>query len=489
MQKTLHLYNTASRSKEAFVPSSSTVSMYCCGPTVYGPAHMGNLRTYMWEDVLKRTLLALGYSVKHVMNITDVGHLTSDEDTGEDKMEKGARREGLSAWDIAKRYTQRFVEDTKTLAMLPPDIMPRATEHIAEMIALVGVLRDKGFAYQTSDGIYFDTQKFPEYGSFARIDIESLQAGARIDMGEKKSVTDFALWKFADPAVKRQMEWDSPFGRGFPGWHIECSAMSVTYLNQPIDIHCGGQEHVKVHHTNEIAQTEAATGKPFVRYWVHGEWLLFGNSKMSKSEGGVVLLSDILEKGISPLACRLFYFSAHHRMPLSFSEESLHAAVQSLKRLKALIAAETIIDNGVVDENLVDSACNPFFDALCDDLNIPKAMGCLWDMLRDSSIDKRVRVHAVRRIDSVLALDLLTPVQSIITKDLALACGITVVFAGGAPESDVLVQEIVKIVEDRSAAKKNKDFAAADALRNAVGVLGYSLKDLPQSRVEISTLV
>jgi cysteinyl-tRNA synthetase len=274
MKKEFHIYNTATRSKELFTPLHDIVGMYCCGPTVYNYAHIGNLRTYIFEDVLKRALFSLGYKVKHVINITDVGHLVSDADTGEDKMEKGAKREGKSVWDIAAFYTQKFMENIRDLNIQAPDLFPKATGHIPQMIAMVQELERKGLTYRTNDGIYFDAMKFPAYAGFARLDPASIRAGERVDMGDKRSPTDFALWKFSPSGAQRQMEWKSPWGVGFPGWHIECSAMALAYLPQPIEIHCGGTDHVRIHHTNEIAQAEGATGKQFVRYWLHGEFLV-----------------------------------------------------------------------------------------------------------------------------------------------------------------------------------------------------------------------
>jgi cysteinyl-tRNA synthetase len=298
----LELYKTMDREKKLFNPiAPSTVSLYTCGPTVYNYAHIGNLRTYVFEDVLKRVLQYNGYQVNHVMNITDVGHLTDDADSGIDKMEKGAAREGKSAWDIAKFYTEAYQHDLANLNIEPPTTWCKATDHIPEQIALIQKLEHKGFTYRTPDGIYFDTAKLPDYGKLAKLDLKHLQAGTRVDIGEKKNPTDFALWKFSDYDTKRQMEWDSPWGIGFPGWHIECSAMATKYLGQPFDIHCGGIDHIPVHHTNEIAQSEVAEGKPLANYWLHGEFLLIDNDKMAKSGENFITLQTIKDKGINPL--------------------------------------------------------------------------------------------------------------------------------------------------------------------------------------------
>ena len=410
MDKKLYLYNTASRQKELFAPLHEEVGMYCCGPTVYNYAHIGNLRSYIFEDVVKRLLQSLGYKVKHVMNITDVGHLTSDADTGDDKMEKGAAREGKSVWDIAAFYTDVFKRNMRDLNISEPSLWAKATDHLPQMIAMIRALEDKGFTYKTGDGLYFDTAKFPSYADFARLDVENLQAGSRVDMGEKRSVTDFALWKFSPADKKRQMEWDSPWGKGFPGWHIECSAMSLAYLPQPLDIHCGGQDHVRVHHTNEIAQAEAATGKQFVRYWLHGEFLVIDKGKMAKSGEGFVTLDSVKKEGISPLAYRMFCYTAHYRSPLMFSWDGLRAAAQGLANMKKLIASDAQAAAGkAADGSIVDTLLRPFWEALCDDCNMPLAMGALWNLLHDKTISAAEKYRAIERADSVLALGLLTP--------------------------------------------------------------------------------
>ncbi len=305
-------YNTLTRRKEPFEPlQPGSVGLYTCGPTVYNYAHIGNLRTYLFEDILKRTLLYNGYAVKHVMNITDVGHLTGDRDMGEDKLEKGAQREGKSAWEIAAHYTEAFQKDIERLNILAPTIWCKATDTIPEQIALIRMLEEKEFTYRTADGVYFDTARFPGYTRLSHQNLEALQEGARVEKNpEKRNATDFALWKFSPPGVQRQMEWDSPWGVGFPGWHIECSAMSMKYLGDQLDIHCGGTDHIDVHHTNEIAQSEAATGKPFFRYWMHGAFLIIaGGKKMAKSEDNFLTLENaFLRHGKDPLAYRYAAF-------------------------------------------------------------------------------------------------------------------------------------------------------------------------------------
>lgn len=481
----LFLYNTASRRKERFEPGGEVVGLYTCGPTVYNYAHIGNLRTYLWEDVLKRTLRGLGYQVKHVMNITDVGHLTSDADTGEDKMEKGSRREGRTVWEIAQHYTDAFRNDLNKLNVLEPDVWARATDHIGEMVELVRALEEKGYTYTTSDGVYFDTSKFPSYGDFARLDPSALRAGSRIEMGEKKHATDFALWKFSPTDTTRQMEWDSPWGKGFPGWHIECSAMSLKYLPQPIDIHCGGQEHVRVHHTNEIAQAEAATGKQFVRFWLHGEWLVAGTGKMAKSGGGMVTMDKLQQIGSSPLAYRLFAFSAHHRSPLTYSEEGVRGAAQSLRNLKKLVAEEVRkAGEEKPDEAMCRQVMEPFWGALCDDLNIPKALAAVWELLRADTLAPSIKVRCVAEAETVLALDLMSPPKEEGTVREMEVDGSRVVIKSAAEVDAGFADELVAGIVQRKSARKEKNFAEADRIREELTAKGITLKDLPDGSTE-----
>ncbi|MEJ6515447.1 MAG: cysteine--tRNA ligase, partial [Pseudomonadales bacterium] len=320
---TLQLFDTYERRIRPFEPlTPGKVGLYCCGPTVYNFAHIGNLRTYVFEDILFRVLRQNGYEVDFVMNITDVGHLTSDADSGEDKMELGSKRTGMSAWEMADFYTEAFKTDLDRLNILGPNTWCRATDHIKEQIAFIEDLELKGFTYKTSDGIYFNSQKLNNYGYLARLDIEGLMAGARVD-SERQHVTDFALWKFSPEGEKRQMEWESPWGIGFPGWHIECSAMSAKYLGDYFDIHCGGEDHIPIHHTNEIAQTEASRGTRLANFWMHGYFLQLDNNKMSKSTGEFLRLETLLEQGIDPMVYRYFCLTAHYRTQMSFSWDSL----------------------------------------------------------------------------------------------------------------------------------------------------------------------
>ncbi len=485
MEKELYLYNTASRKKELFTNSNGKVGLYCCGPTVYNYAHIGNLRTYIFEDVLKRTLLSLGYKVKHVVNITDVGHLTSDADTGEDKIEKGARREGRTVWEIAEFYRERFMENIRDLNILSADIWPKATDHISEMIELVRKLEEKGFTYRTDDGIYFDTAKFPTYCDFARLDPNSLKAGLRVAVCDKKNSTDFALWKFSPKDVKRKMEWDSPWGVGFPGWHIECSAMSLKYLAQPVDIHCGGIDHIRIHHTNEIAQVEAATGKQYVRFWMHGEFMKMYKDKMSKSTENFVTLDILKEKKISPLAYRLFCYSAHYRSPLTFSWEGVQSAELSLKNLRNLVVAETAdTDDNKYSDSDVQKILNPFWKAVYDDLNIPRALASIWDILHNSQYSSVNKKRAIEEADTLLALELFSKVEKKILLNAEGENGKTIWIISLEQVSDELIQKIVKMAHQRSYAREKKDFAQADRIRNDLKKIGVEIRDLPDGVME-----
>ena len=460
----MFLYNTSSRHKDEFAPQNpQQVTMYCCGPTVYNYAHIGNLRTYIFEDLLARTI-RLHYPLKHVMNVTDVGHLVSDQDDGEDKMEVGAAREGKSAWDIAKFYEEKFWADFDALNCTRPTVISRATQHIKEMITLVKTLEDKGYTYRTSDGIYYDTSKFDRYDALVgHARISGLQGGARVEMSdEKRNPTDFALWKFSPKDKKRQMEWDSPWGVGFPGWHIECSAMAMKYLGNTLDIHCGGIDHVTIHHTNEIAQSEAATGQKYVNYWVHGEFLILRSGKMSKSGGTFVTLATLKEKGYDPLSYRYLCLTAHYRTQLEFTFESLDSAAKSLENLRALSRgvlqqAQGKEDTGGVCQTWKDK----FASAMEDDLNAPTALAVVWEGIRSAEMTAAQKLAFLRFADSILALDL---------------------FKEKPQESLALPQEVQTLLEERARARAAKDYKKSDELRDAVARLGYVVKDTPQGQ-------
>jgi cysteinyl-tRNA synthetase len=450
----LHLYNTRTKSTDPFRPiKENTVGLYTCGPTVYHYAHIGNLRTYIFEDILKRTLHASGYTVRHVMNITDVGHLTDDADSGEDKMEKGARREGKNAWDVALFYTQAFEQDMAALNILPPNIWCKATDHIPEQIAMVQTLMDKGCAYETHDGIYFDTTTFPAYGEMANLKNQSLDVGARVDMGEKKNPHDFALWKWSPQGETRHMEWDAFGKKGFPGWHIECSAMARKYLGDHFDIHCGGIDHVPIHHTNEIAQTEAVTGiSPWVNVWMHGEFLTIGDgAKMAKSGDNFITLQTLADAGYSPLDYRYLLLQAHYRKQLSFSMGALAGARTGLARLREAVA-------GLPDKTeAVHHIEQEFMDALADDLNTPSALAILSKAVKEKSINKKTAYD----FDKVLGLNLhITPENT----------------------SVHIPEDVKKLLDMRAIARENKQWNESDALRAQIENKGFVVKDTPDGQ-------
>lgn len=449
---TLRLFDTYTRSRRDFVPlQPPAVGLYACGPTVYDYAHIGNLRTYIFEDILRRVLDFNGYTVTHVMNITDVGHLVSDADTGEDKMEKGARRTGKSAWAIAEFYTQAFKEDLRRLNILDPTIWCRATEHIPEQIEAIRCIEAKGFTYRTSDGIYFDTSRFPGYGRLARLDITGLQAGVRVDMGEKRHPTDFALWKFSPSDHKRQMEWESPWGVGFPGWHIECSAMSAKYLGPFFDIHCGGEDHISVHHTNEIAQTEACHGTHLANYWLHGHFLQLDEAKMAKSTGDFLRVQTLIERGYDPLAYRFFCLSAHYRAKLNFTWDSLDGAATALQRLR--LATDSWGSPDRADAEYMQK----FTEQINDDLNLPRAMAVTWDVVR-SGLPAATKKATLLQFDRVLGLRL--------TK--------------WQPPEEAVPEALMTLVQQRQQARAEKRWKDADALREQIKVAGYEIEDTPQ---------
>jgi cysteinyl-tRNA synthetase len=455
------LWNTMGREMQTFVPiTPGKVGMYCCGLTVYDFAHVGNLRTYILEDLLRKTLEYFGYEVRHVMNITDVGHLTGDADEGEDKMLKGAREKGKTVWEIADFYAKAFFRDLALIRCASPAVICKATEHIQDMIDLISLLEKRGFTYVAGGNVYFDISKFPGYGKLALLDQQELRAGARVIVDEgKKNPADFVLWFTKGKFEHQVMLWDSPWGRGYPGWHIECSAMSMKYLGQHFDIHCGGIDHIPVHHTNEIAQSEAATGTKWVNYWVHAEWLLIGKEKMAKSSGNLVPLSGLIEKGYDPLDYRFFCLGAHYRTQLSFTWEAMDAArtgrlglVDRIVQLKAeaQAAAEP---TGKAREYLAD-----FEQHAADDLNMPRCLADMWTLLRDSSVPAAQKLAAAYRMDRILDLGL-----------------------SDAQERSVEMDgETRALVEEREQARKARNFKRADEIRQLLLAKGIEVQDGPQ---------
>lgn len=442
--------------------------MYTCGPTVYDYLTVGNFRTFVLSDVLRRVLKINGYEVKAVMNITDVGHLTGDNlgnaDTGEDRLEKGAKREGKSAWEVASFYTDAFLSDIQKLNLLPPDILPKATDHIQEQIQLIKALEEKDLTYKTSDGIYFDTVKFEEqtgkkYGELSTLD--QIKTGARVEENpEKKNPRDFALWKFSPSAssgqVKRQMEWDSPWGLGFPGWHIECSAMAIKYLGETFDIHVGGEDLRSIHHPNEIAQSEGATGKQFVKYWVHGTFLLVDGKRMGKSVGNAYIMNDVESKGFNPLSLRYLYLTAHYRDQMNFTWEALRGAQTALERLRTTVyGLQQQTDRTVLSEekeSKTDNYRQQFLEAINNDLSTAQALAVVWEMMK-SNIPSSDKYDMALYFDEVLGLGL------------------------GKVQVEQVPEDVQQLVKEREEARKAGDFAKADELRDAIKSLGYVVKD------------
>jgi cysteinyl-tRNA synthetase len=454
MPAALSLYDNYTRSLRPFAPleANGEVGLYTCGPTVYDYQHVGNYRTFLFEDGLKRVLEWNGYRVRHVMNITDVGHLTSDADTGEDKMEKGARRTGKTAWEIAGLYTDAFLADLDLLNIERPTILCKATDHIAEQIAFIADIESNGFAYRTSDGVYFDTSRQPGYGHLARLDVKGLDAGRRVELGDKRHATDFALWKFSPPGEQRQMEWESPWGRGFPGWHIECSAMAQKYLGDYFDIHCGGEDHISVHHTNEIAQTEARCGTRLANFWMHGYFLLSNDAKMAKSAGEFLRLQALVDRGYDPLAYRYLCLTAHYRSQLNFTWDALDAAATGLERMRTGVHALRDAPAADPDAALVER----FTAEVNDDLNLPRALAVAWEALRGGLPDG-VRRATLLAFDAVFGLRL----------------------AAWAPRQEAIPPEIAALAQARLAARKAKDWVGSDRLREEIRAGGWEIDDGP----------
>ncbi len=447
----MKIYNTLTRKIEEFKPiKKGQVGIYSCGPTVYWYQHIGNLRTYIFSDLLKRVLEYNGYTVKHVMNVTDVGHLTSDADTGEDKIEKAAKKEGKKAKEISEHYLKIFKEDFKKLNIIEPNIWSKATEHIKEQIDMIKRLEQMGYTYKTSDGIYFDTSKFRNYGKLAKLNIKELKAGKRVDVKEKRNKTDFALWKFSTKDEKRQQEWKSPWGLGFPGWHIECSAMSMKYLGKTFDIHTGGEDHIPVHHTNEIAQSEASTGKKFVNYWIHGAFLLFKGEKVSKSTGGLYTISELEEQGYEPLAYRYLCLTTKYRVPLNFTLEALSSAQTTLNKLRERVLE---IKENPSSKGSTKKYEQKFLNFINNDLNLPKAIALLWEMIKSDSIGNKQKLKLIKQFDKVLGLDL------------------------AKIKEEKIPVELKKLAKEREKARKSKDWPKADKLREEIKKKGYSIED------------
>ena len=465
MENKFRFYNTLTREVETVIPNEEgKIAMYTCGPTVYHFAHIGNLRSYIMEDVLEKSLRYIGYDVKRVMNITDVGHLSSDADTGEDKMLKGAKREHKTVMEVAKFYTDAFFEDCKKLNIKRPDVVEPATNCIPEFIHMIEVLLEKGYAYQAGGNIYFDTSKLDDYFVFSSaVEKEQLQVGVRDDVEEdanKKNKNDFVLWftksKFEDQALK----WDSPWGIGYPGWHIECSCISMKHLGEYMDIHCGGVDNIFPHHTNEIAQSESYLGHKWCNYWFHVNHLNDQSGKMSKSKGDFLTVSLLEEKGYDPIAYRMFCLQSHYRKPLVFSYENLDNVESAYEKLVKKIA--TIQDEGELDEKAYAEYNEKFEDAICNDLNTSMAITVVYDVVK-ADINGKTKLALLNAFDKVLSLNLTT-------------AGAKILEAGTSVDSD-LENFIQEKIAERAEAKKAKDFARADAIRDELLARGVAIKD------------
>ena len=443
----LKLYNTLTRKKEVFKPiKKGSVGLYGCGPTVYWYQHIGNLRRYVFEDILLRVLEYNGYKVKHIINVTDVGHLTSDADEGEDKVEAAAKKEGKTAKQITKHYFDAFQEDLEKINFTQPDKWTWATEHIKDQIEMIKSLEEKGFIYGVSDGIYFDTSKLKGYGKLALLNVEGLKAGKRVDLREKKNKTDFALWKFSEKKGERQQEWDSPWGLGFPGWHVECSAMSSKYLGDKFDIHTGGMDNMNPHHVNEIAQSESSFGKkPWVKYWLHNNHLNLKEGKMSKSSGEIIRLKDLEEKGYTPLSFRYFLLTAHYRKRTEFDFKIMNASKEAYNRLK------NIISELKDDKKENKKYLKEFEGAINDDLNTPNSLQVLWKLVRDEKAEGKIRT--IKIMDEVLGLDLLKK------------------------DKIEIPEKISKLIKERDKARKDEDWKKSDELRDKINKEGYVIDD------------
>ena len=446
----LKLYNTLSRKKEVFRPlKNKKVGFYICGPTVYDYDHLGHAWNYTQADFLRRVLEYNGYKVKQVMNITDVGHLTSDSDTGEDKMEKSAREKKKSVWEIAEFFTKIFFENRKKLNLLKPHIVCKATDHIKEMTGLIKILEQKGYAYKIDDGIYFEVQKFPRYGRLSGNTLKKLKAGARIEINpQKRHPADFALWKFTPKKVKRQMEWDSLWGRGFPGWHIECSAMSMKYLGKTIDIHGGGEDNIFPHHESEIAQSESATGKKFVNYWFHPRFLKVEGQKMAKSLKNFFTLADIEKQGFSVLALRYLFLTSHYRSSINFTWKGLESAQIALNKLHGAIASLKS-EAGKIDKKYQKK----FLNVINDELNMPEAISLVWQLIKDKKVKSADKKKTLLDFDRVLGVNL-SKVKKI-----------------------TIPSSVEKLVVQREEYRRQEEWQKADEIRKKIKKLGYKIED------------
>lgn len=461
----VYFYNTLGRKLEKFIPlNDNCVTLYSCGPTVYNTAHIGNMRAYVFADILNKTLKDAGYNLKHVMNLTDVGHLTDDGNDGEDKMVKSMRKEGLNAFQIADKYSEIFFHDIKKLNIGFADVVCKATDYIKEQIELVKTLEEKGYTYVINDGVYFDTSKLDNYGDLGCLDIEGLQGGQRVDLGMRKNKTDFVLWKFSAKDEHRAMEWESPWGVGFPGWHAECSAMAMKHLGETLDIHTGGVDHIQVHHTNEIAQSECATGKKYVNYWLHSEFLDLKGEKMSKSLGNVVTVEVLEQQGFNPLSFRYLCLMSHYRKKMVYTKDVIKDAETAYLRLNAKVVE---INKLIEDNELTvqfENAAVEIATTLYKDLNTAGALGVFRTALSSNTLTNFEKSELVKRFDKIFGLSL-----------------------GTEKAEDNIPAEIIALAELRTTARAEKNWAESDRIRDELTIKGYAIKDTT-SGVEINKL-
>ncbi len=454
MPNKLKIFNTYTREVEEFRPiKDGEITIYCCGPTVYNFQHIGNFKSFINEDIIIRSLRYIDYKVEHVMNITDVGHLTGDNDEGEDKMAVAMRREGKKSYEIADYYTDIFFKDWDALNLLRPNTVCRASEHIEEMINLIKKIEANGFSYTANGNVYFDVSKFKNYGKLAKLDLSKLKAGSRVEIDkDKKNHQDFVLWFTRSKFTNQELQWDSPWGKGYPGWHIECSAMSMKYLGEKFDIHCGGIDHVPIHHTNEIAQSEAATGKAWVNYWMHMEFLCVDNEKMSKSSGGFITLSELIEMGFRPEDYRMFLLSGHYRQQLNFSKNALENAKRNIDKLRTQYFK--LKSESTNKKNISEKYVEEFKAGILNDINTPQALASMWKMLSDDELDADVKLGTLLNFDLVFGFGI---------KDWK--------------EETIDDKEAINLLEKRNKAREDKNWEESDRLRDELIQMGYKIED------------
>ncbi len=470
MPEKLSFYNTMSRKIDTVEPADGVeFKMYCCGPTVYNYAHIGNLRTYVFEDLLAKTIRMAGYKLKHVMNITDVGHLTSDADTGDDKMLKAAEREKLEVLDLARKYEKAFFEDEAALGINRPDIVARATEHVDDMIAFVKKLEEKGYAYFSNGNVYFDTSKFPEYGKLSGQDRSELRHGARVEQDtSKRNPSDFVLWFTSSKFGNQVLQWDSPWGRGYPGWHIECSTMAMKYLGDRLDIHCGGIDHIPVHHENEIAQSEGYLGHKWVNTWMHAAFLQVKDGKMSKSSGEFLTVDALKNKGYKPEHYKYFCLTSHYKTSANFTFEALDAAKNSYESLISKIkeCKRVAANDATTNAELENKYIHDFNEFMFNDLKSPQALAVMWDALKNADMPAKSKLNFLEHVDKIFGLFLTKVINE--------------------QEAEVVIpEEIIALAEQRKAAKAAKDWAMSDKLRDEITAHGYTVKDMPNNEYQL----